>query len=243
MSVYAFLPCRKGSERVPKKNIKPFGQFESGLVELKLKQLLDCSAIDKVILSTNDEEILDYAGTITHQKLVIHKRDDSLCSSSTSTDELISHALSLVPDGHILWTHVTSPFINSEQYKLVTPLRASPTSTRVGPPPRGLVAAYAPTAGVHRGGGRTGRATCTCAWAWRRAGRVAASSDGPPGGTRVHAHARRATFIPPMASRRRHTWGLDERERSRHDYCPPPCTHICLIFSPASLGMSESTRK
>ncbi len=119
MSVYAFLPCRKGSERVPKKNIKPFGQFESGLVELKLKQLLDCSAIDKVILSTNDEEILDYAKTITHQKLVIHKRDDSLCSSSTSTDELISHALSLVPDGHILWTHVTSPFINSEQYKLV----------------------------------------------------------------------------------------------------------------------------
>lgn len=119
MTVYAFLPCRKGSERVPKKNIKPFGQYKNGLVELKLKQLLGCSAIDKVILSTNDEEILGYAATIIHKKLVIHKRDDALCSSLTSTDELVAHALSLAPDGHILWTHVTSPFINSKQYELI----------------------------------------------------------------------------------------------------------------------------
>ena len=119
MAVYAFLPCRKGSERVPKKNIKPFGPFANGLVELKLKQLLTCASIDKVILSTNDEEILDYAATLTNEKLIVHKRDDALCTSSTSTDELVAHALSLVPDGHILWTHVTSPFINSEQYELI----------------------------------------------------------------------------------------------------------------------------
>jgi CMP-N-acetylneuraminic acid synthetase len=119
MPVYAFLPCRKGSERVPKKNIKPFSHFDNGLVELKLKQLLNCTAIDKVILSTNDEEILDFASTIIDGKLVIHRRDDALCNSSTSTDELIAHALSLVSDGHILWTHVTSPFINSEQYELI----------------------------------------------------------------------------------------------------------------------------
>ncbi len=119
MAVYAFLPCRKGSERVPKKNIKPFGKFENGLVELKLKQLLACAAIDKVILSTNDEEILTYAATIPNDKLIVHKRDDTLCSSSTSTDDLVAHALSLVPEGHILWTHVTSPFISSEQYELI----------------------------------------------------------------------------------------------------------------------------
>jgi CMP-N-acetylneuraminic acid synthetase len=119
MSVYAFLPCRAGSERVPQKNIKPFGQFTNGLVELKLKQLLACSSIDKVILSTNDEEILTYAATITNDKLIVHRRDDALCSSSTSTDELVAHALSLIPEGHILWTHVTSPFISSEQYELI----------------------------------------------------------------------------------------------------------------------------
>lgn len=116
MSIQAFLPCRKGSERVPRKNIKPFAGVENGLVEIKIRQLLGCDAIDKVVLSTNDEEILSFAFSIKNEKLRIHKRIDSLCSSSTSTDDLVSHAVDLIPDGHILWTHVTSPFINSSIY-------------------------------------------------------------------------------------------------------------------------------
>lgn len=119
MTVSVFLPCRKGSERVPKKNIKPFAGYEQGLVELKLSQLLACQAIDEVVLSTNDEEILDYAATISSSKLRIHKRADVLCTSQTSTDALVAHALDLIPDGHILWTHVTSPFINAAVYDAI----------------------------------------------------------------------------------------------------------------------------
>ncbi|MBY0416833.1 MAG: acylneuraminate cytidylyltransferase family protein [Pararheinheimera sp.] len=117
MSVSVFLPCRKGSERVPKKNIKPFAGIEYGLVELKLKQLLGCEAVDEVVLSTNDEEILNFAAGITHNKLRLHKRVDTLCTGTTSTDELVAHALDLIPTGHILWTHVTSPFINAHVYQ------------------------------------------------------------------------------------------------------------------------------
>lgn len=116
MSIHAFLPCRKGSERVPRKNIKPFAGIENGLIEVKIQQLLDCDAIDEVVLSTNDEEILSFASSIKNKKLHIHKRIDSLCSSSTSTDELVLHAVDLIPDGDILWTHVTSPFINAMTY-------------------------------------------------------------------------------------------------------------------------------
>ncbi|MDD4864939.1 MAG: acylneuraminate cytidylyltransferase family protein [Alishewanella agri] len=116
MTVSVFLPCRKGSERVPKKNIKPFAGIQHGLVELKLQQLLSCEAIDEVVLSTNDEEILAFAATLGQKKLRIHKRVDSLCTSSTSTDALVAHAVELIPDGHILWTHVTSPFINAVVY-------------------------------------------------------------------------------------------------------------------------------
>lgn len=119
MTISVFLPCRKGSERVPKKNIKPFADFNNGLVELKLKQLLSCSAIDEVVLSTNDDEILNFAYSITDSKLRVHKRIDSLCTSTTSTDELVSHALDLIPTGHILWTHVTSPFINAQVYEQI----------------------------------------------------------------------------------------------------------------------------
>lgn len=117
MSISVFLPCRAGSQRVPKKNIKPFYVFQNGLIELKLKQLLSCELIDEVILSTNDEDILNFSQSITNKKLRTHKRAEHLCTSETSTDELVSHALELIPEGHILWTHVTSPFINSDKYK------------------------------------------------------------------------------------------------------------------------------
>lgn len=116
MSVHVFLPCRKGSERVPRKNIKPFAGIAHGLVELKLTQLLSCAAVDEVVLSTNDEEIIEFASSIQTKKLRVHRRVDSLCTSLTSTDDLVAHALDLIPDGHILWTHVTSPFINSSIY-------------------------------------------------------------------------------------------------------------------------------
>lgn len=119
MSIKCFLPCRKGSERVPHKNIRPFAGYCHGLIEIKLNQLLAVAQIETVVLSTNDEEILEFSKGLNHPKLKIHKRIDSLSLSSTSNDELIGHALSLIPDSHILWTHVTSPFITSEDYQSI----------------------------------------------------------------------------------------------------------------------------
>ncbi len=116
MKIIVFLPCRKGSQRVPKKNIKPFASFEHGLIEIKLKQLLGASKIDKIILSTNDEEIIAYAKSINADKLEIHQREESLAGNTTSTDDLVAHALELIPEGIILWTHVTSPFLDSQAY-------------------------------------------------------------------------------------------------------------------------------
>lgn len=117
--VSCFLPCRAGSERVPKKNIKPFVGIAHGLVELKISQLLSCGVIDEVVLSTNDEQILDYASNLGDSRLRLHHRDNTLSSSKTSTDELVAHALALIPEGHILWTHVTSPFINAAVYQSI----------------------------------------------------------------------------------------------------------------------------
>lgn len=111
-----FLPCRKGSERVPKKNIKQFANYENGLVELKLNQLINSKRVDEVVLSTNDDDILNYANTVRSGKLRIVRRDDVLASSTTSTDELVAHALDICGDGHIMWTHVTSPFITANRY-------------------------------------------------------------------------------------------------------------------------------
>jgi len=119
--IIAFLPCRKGSERVPNKNMRPFGPYQNGLIEIKLSQLLSCSAIDLVVLSTNDEEILAFAEKMrVGTRLILHHRDNHLSSSLTSTDALVHHVNDLITplasDGHILWTHVTSPFITASDY-------------------------------------------------------------------------------------------------------------------------------
>lgn len=111
-----FLPCRKGSERVPRKNIKPFAGHEFGLIQVKLRQLSEAKKIDEIMLSTNDDDIINYASSLNLPNLIIHKRNDGLSSSSTSTDTLVSHALELIPQGDILWTHVTSPFITAKHY-------------------------------------------------------------------------------------------------------------------------------
>jgi CMP-N-acetylneuraminic acid synthetase len=116
MKITCFLPCRKGSERVPRKNIKPFAGYPNGLIEIKIKQLLNSELIDEIVVSTNDEEILKYLADYKSKKLIIHKRIDSLCTGETSTDEIITHAHNLIPDSIILWTHVTSPFVVSSDY-------------------------------------------------------------------------------------------------------------------------------
>ena len=53
----------------------------------------------------------------TKIKVVI--RSDELASSSASTDDLIKYVPEVMPEGHILWTHVTSPFISSNIYNLI----------------------------------------------------------------------------------------------------------------------------
>lgn len=116
IKVTAFLPCRKGSQRVPKKNIKQFAGYQFGLIQIKLHQLIEAKSIDSVVLSTNDMEILDFAKALNNPKVICHHRVEQLSTSETSTDELVEHALDLIPEGHILWTHVTSPFLNTELY-------------------------------------------------------------------------------------------------------------------------------
>lgn len=119
MPVIAFLPCRAGSQRVPHKNTRPFADRPDGLLGIKLEQLLSCAAIDKVVLSTNDEAVIAIAVpwlAASKGRLHLDRRPDHLCSSSTSTDDVVTYVPSIIPEGDVLWTHVTSPFFGAEEY-------------------------------------------------------------------------------------------------------------------------------
>lgn len=126
MGLTVFLPCRIGSERVPDKNTRRFGDWDHGLIEFKLRQLEEARLVDSVVVSTNDPWIYansrrwEYTRRKKTRRLYqiadAHWRDPSLCENTTSTDDLILHAAELIPEGDILWTHCTSPFITADIY-------------------------------------------------------------------------------------------------------------------------------
>jgi len=114
--VNVFLPMRASSERVPKKNTKTFSGVEGGLCKIKLEQLLKCNFVNIIIVSTNDSEVIEISNTFKSKKIKVVSRPNELCTSAASKDDLIKYVPDIMPDGHILWTHVTSPFITSEVY-------------------------------------------------------------------------------------------------------------------------------
>ena len=117
MKINVFLPCKKNSTRVQNKNRRKFANVEFGLVKIKLNQLIKTKQIHKIYLSTNDKKIINFAQTLNKKKIVIHQRiDKTLSTNNTSNNDLVKHAIKIMPNDHILWTHVTSPFVNSRIY-------------------------------------------------------------------------------------------------------------------------------
>ncbi|MDR0604503.1 MAG: acylneuraminate cytidylyltransferase family protein [Bacteroidales bacterium] len=117
-TISVFLPCRAGSERISNKNIKPFAGISNGLLEIKLQQLLKISQITEIVLSTNDSLIIDHVKSLNNSKIFLDKRPEHLCSSATSTDELIQYVPTIIKNAeHIMWTHVTSPMCNEIDYE------------------------------------------------------------------------------------------------------------------------------
>lgn len=115
--VTVFLPCREGSERIKHKNIKPFSDVENGLIYIKLVQLLNVQSVKRIIVSTNDNEVKKVAKYFQNDKILIDDRPEELASSDTSTDDLIKYIPSIISSGTVLWTHVTSPFVDENIYQ------------------------------------------------------------------------------------------------------------------------------
>jgi CMP-N-acetylneuraminic acid synthetase len=115
-NISVFLPMRKGSQRVKNKNIRDFSGVVGGLTYIKLSQLLEVKEITTIIVSTDDEKVKEIAKSFNSNKIVIDDRPSNLASSNTSTDDLIKYVPSIINKGAVLWTHVTSPFIDSSAY-------------------------------------------------------------------------------------------------------------------------------
>lgn len=118
VGVAVFLPVRKGSDRIPSKNTKKFANFNGGLLELKMSQLIDLKFVDEIVVSSNDVVCIEIAENFRKlsSKVKIDLRPDHLAHSDTNLTDLVRYVPNICSQEHILWTHVTSPFLNMEFY-------------------------------------------------------------------------------------------------------------------------------
>ena len=108
----ALIPVKGVSERVENKNRRPF--HNTSLYELKLEHIKNVWEFSKVIVSSEDEEILDIA---KRRGFEIHVRDPKYSTSTIPMSEVYSYIASEIQGEHIAWVNVTNPLAEANVYK------------------------------------------------------------------------------------------------------------------------------
>lgn len=116
-SISFFLPVRGGSQRVISKNTRPFAGIKGGLLELKLRQLLETHCCCEIVLSTDDARSIEIAESLNQDNRIrIVRRPDHLCLSTTLVQDLIDYVPTIIHTGHVFWLHSTAPFVQPSDY-------------------------------------------------------------------------------------------------------------------------------
>lgn len=85
----AIIPARGGSKRIPRKNIKDF--FGKPLIAYSIQAALDSNLFEKVIVTTDDEEIAKIAREYGAE--VPFLRPKELSDDFTGTGDVVNHAI------------------------------------------------------------------------------------------------------------------------------------------------------
>jgi CMP-N-acetylneuraminic acid synthetase len=112
MSVVAVVIARAGSERLPNKNMLDFHGLP--LVAHKVRQLMRCAKIDRVVVGSDSQEILD---AVKNEGATTLWRDPEFCDEkSRPWNDVIHDVVSRVHGDVIVWAHCTNPCIKSSTY-------------------------------------------------------------------------------------------------------------------------------
>jgi pseudaminic acid cytidylyltransferase len=109
------IPARGGSKRIPRKNIKEFNG--KPIIAYSIEAALKSNCFDKVIVSTDDEEIAEVAKKYGADVPFI--RPDELSNDYAGTTLVIKHAIEWLEEDNysienVCCLYATAPFIQSE---------------------------------------------------------------------------------------------------------------------------------
>ena len=118
MKAIAIIPARGASKRIPKKNIKNF--FGKPLIAYSITVALESKLFDKVVVSTDDNEIARIAKEYGAEVPFI--RPPALSDDFTGTGEVIKHTLAFLQDkgetyDFVCTLYATAPLIQTKYLK------------------------------------------------------------------------------------------------------------------------------
>lgn len=95
MRVLGIIPARAGSKRLPRKNLRPLGGRP--LVDWVLRAARAARALDRLVLSSDDEEVLTLARA--HDPALPLQRPPELASDASPALDYVQHALRTLEAG------------------------------------------------------------------------------------------------------------------------------------------------
>jgi pseudaminic acid cytidylyltransferase len=115
MSTIAVIPARRGSKRIPRKNVRPF--CGKPMIAWPISATLDAGIFEAVIVSTDDDEIAAVAKSAGAEVPFI--RPAELCDDHTATKPVIAHAIrwweqNRGPLEFCCCVYATAPFLRPE---------------------------------------------------------------------------------------------------------------------------------
>lgn len=111
----AIIPARGGSKRIPRKNIKDFQG--KPLIAYSIEAALSSKLFDKVIVSTDDEEIATIAKQYGAQIPFIRPKE--LSDDFSGTDDVVNHAINYLKENgqeydYVCTIYATAPLLQSK---------------------------------------------------------------------------------------------------------------------------------
>jgi pseudaminic acid cytidylyltransferase len=135
----AIIPARGGSKRIPKKNIKDF--FGKPLIAYSIELALKSEIFDRVIVSTDDEEITKIAKKYGAE--VPFVRPKELSDDFTSSGDVVNHAIKFLKNNgeefkYVCTIYATAPLLQKkyliEGYKKIKSSNAHMTFSATSMP-------------------------------------------------------------------------------------------------------------
>ena len=116
----AVIPARKGSKRIPGKNIKIL--HGKPLVAYSIEQALNCKSINDIVISTDIEQMESIVQSYSDLRLKVFWRDEALAGDLISTEDVLVDVLGKLQGGESISSVVTllptSPFRSKKMLQL-----------------------------------------------------------------------------------------------------------------------------